>query len=109
LIDVTWWQSPCSNSLVENFLFHRKRDPSFRGIWIGPHTAKLQENILFVLCSSARVGAGAAGLSARARHPLSTHAAPTFQGSVLLKNPKAERATLLKVWVFFHNFEDPAV
>ena len=56
-----------------------------------------------------RVGAGAAGLSARARHPLSTHAAPTFQGSVLLKNPKAERATLLKVWVFFHNFEDPAV
>src|SRR5437016_14527512 len=36
LIDVTWWQSPCSNSLVENFLFHRKRDPFFRRIWICP-------------------------------------------------------------------------
>jgi hypothetical protein len=27
----------------------------------------------------------------------------------LKKAPKAERATFLKVWVFFHDFEDPAV
>ena len=45
LIDVTRWQSPCSNSLVENFLLHRKRDPFFRRIWISPQTAKLQENL----------------------------------------------------------------
>src|SRR5580704_7401424 len=50
LIDVTRWQSPSSNSPVENFLFHRKRDPFFRRIWIGPQTAKLKEDILFGLC-----------------------------------------------------------
>jgi hypothetical protein len=64
------------------------------GWWIGPHTAKLQENILFVLCSSARVGAGAAGLSAQGEAPALDARSANIQGSVLLKNPKAERATL---------------
>jgi len=50
LIDVTRWQSPRSNSPVENFLLHRKRDPFFRWIWIGPQTAKLIDYLLFVLC-----------------------------------------------------------
>ena len=50
LIDVTLWQSPCSHSRVENFLLQRKGDPFLRRIWIGPQTAKLKENFLFVLC-----------------------------------------------------------
>ena len=50
LIDVTRWQSPCSNPFVENFLLQRKGDPFLRRIGIGPQTAKLQENFLFVLC-----------------------------------------------------------
>jgi len=50
LIDVTWRQSPSSNSLVENFLLHRKIDPLFRRIRIDPQSAKIKENILLVLC-----------------------------------------------------------
>jgi hypothetical protein len=49
LIDVTRWQSPCSNPFVENFLLQRKGDPFLRRIGIGPQTAKLQENFLFAL------------------------------------------------------------
>ena len=52
LIDVTRWQSPCSNALVENFLLQRKGDPFLRRIGIGPQTAKLQKNFLFALCHS---------------------------------------------------------
>ena len=50
LIDVTRRQSRGSNCPVENFLLHRKRDPFFRRVWIGPHPAKLKENILFAFC-----------------------------------------------------------
>jgi len=40
LIDIVRRQSRGSNSLVENFFLHRKRDPFFRRIWIGPQTAR---------------------------------------------------------------------
>ena len=50
LIDVTWRQSPSSNSLVENFLLHRKIDPLFRRIRIDPQSAKIKQNILLALC-----------------------------------------------------------
>jgi hypothetical protein len=49
-IKVIGWQSPSSHSPIENFLLHRKRDPFFRRIWIGPQTAKLIDDIPFVLC-----------------------------------------------------------
>ena len=52
LIDVARWQSPCSNPFVEDFLLQRKGHPFMRRIGIGPQTAKLQENFLFVLCHS---------------------------------------------------------
>src|SRR5260370_33613621 len=50
LFDVIRWQSASSNSLIEDFLFHRKGDPFFRRIWIDPQIAKLIDHILFVLC-----------------------------------------------------------
>ena len=50
LIDVTGGSPPVLNSPVENFLLHRKIDPLFRRIRIDPQSAKLNENILLVLC-----------------------------------------------------------
>jgi hypothetical protein len=50
LTDVIRRQSPSSNSPIENFLLHGKRDPFFRRTWIGPQTAKLIDHLLFVLC-----------------------------------------------------------
>src|SRR6516164_5198576 len=52
LIDVTCWLSPDYNSLVENFLLHRKRNPFLRRIWIGPQSAEIIEHLLFVLGQS---------------------------------------------------------
>ena len=52
LIDVTRWQSPDYNSLAQNFLLHRKRNPFLRRIWIGPQSAEIIEHLLFVLGQS---------------------------------------------------------
>ena len=52
LIVVTRWQSPDYNSLAENFLLHRKRNPFLRRIWIGPQSAEIIEHLLFVLGQS---------------------------------------------------------
>jgi hypothetical protein len=50
LINVIGWQARNPHSPIENFLFQRKGNPFLRRIGIGPQTAKLQENFLFVLC-----------------------------------------------------------
>jgi hypothetical protein len=50
LIDIARWQSPGSHSSVDDFLLQRKGDPFLRRIGIGPQTAQLLENFLFVLC-----------------------------------------------------------
>ena len=52
MINVTWRQSPNYNSLAENFLLHRKRNPFLRRIWVDPQSAEIIEHLLFVLGQS---------------------------------------------------------
>jgi hypothetical protein len=52
LIDVAGWHSHDYNSLVEDFLLHRKRNPFLRGIWGDPQSVQIIEHLLFVFGQS---------------------------------------------------------
>ena len=46
MIDIVRRQSRGSNSLVENFFLHRKRDPFFRRVRIGPQRACCRDRLI---------------------------------------------------------------